>query len=68
MFKVNNSFWCFYCQLWTYFSPISRVSIANYELVNVSGVTHIGGYFSLLITHWSPNDQFKIRISIIKID
>ena len=40
MFKVNNkdtrttplaSFWCLYCQLWTYFTSSSSVSIVNFE-------------------------------------
>ena len=43
MFKVNNkdtrttpvaSFWCLYCQLWTYFIPCSSVCIVNCEQVN----------------------------------
>ena len=43
MFKVNNkdtrttpltSFWCLYCQFWTYFTPCSCVSIVNFEQVN----------------------------------
>ena len=43
MFKVNNkdtrttpivSFWYLYCQLWTYFTPFSGVSIVNFEQVN----------------------------------
>ena len=47
MFKVNNkntrtmsmtSFWCFYCYLWTYFTPFSSASIVNFEQVNVSWV------------------------------
>ena len=29
----------FYCQLWTYFTPFSKVSIADFEQVNVSWVT-----------------------------
>ena len=41
MFKVNNkdtgatplvSFWCLYCQLWTYLTPCSSVSIVDFEL------------------------------------
>ena len=44
MFKVNNkntrttsltSFWCFYCQLQTYFAPFSRISIADFEQINI---------------------------------
>ena len=40
MFKVNNidtratslaSYWCLYCQLWTYVTPCSSVSIVNSE-------------------------------------
>ena len=47
LFKVNNkntrktpvtSFWCFYCQLWTYFTPFSGVSLADFEQVHVSWV------------------------------
>ena len=42
MFKVNNentkttpmaSFWCFYWELWTYFTPCSSVFIVNFEHV-----------------------------------
>ena len=42
MFKVNNkntkttpmaSFWCFYWELWTYFTPCSSVFIVNFENV-----------------------------------
>ena len=29
------SFWCIYCQLWTYFTPFSCVSIVNFEHVIV---------------------------------
>ena len=44
MFKINNkdtrkaSFWCLYCQLWTYFTPCSTVSIVNFEQVNADWV------------------------------
>ena len=43
MFKVNNkntrtSFWCFYCWLWTYFTPFSSVSIVDFEQANVNWV------------------------------
>ena len=43
MFKINNkdtratplpSFWCLCCQLWTYFTPCSSVSIVKFEQVN----------------------------------
>ena len=43
--KVNNkdtrttslkSFSCFYCYFWKYFTPFSRVSISDFEQVNVS--------------------------------
>ena len=43
MFKVNNkdvrrtpvtSFWCLYCELRTYFTHFSSVSIVNFEQVN----------------------------------
>ena len=42
--KVNNknskttsltSFWCLYCKLWTYFTPLSSVFIIYFEQVNV---------------------------------
>ena len=45
MFKVNNRktrttlmtfFWCFYFQLWTYFTPFSSVSIVDFEQESVS--------------------------------
>ena len=52
MFKVNNkdtkttsvmSLKCFYCQLWTYITPLSIVSIAKFEQVNVNwvGIIHV---------------------------
>ena len=43
IFKINNKitrttsltlFWCFYCSLWTYFTPFSKASIAYFEQVN----------------------------------
>ena len=33
-----TSFWCFYCFLWTYFTPFPSVSIVHFEQVNVSWV------------------------------
>ena len=45
MFKVDNKniratsvtlLWCFYCQLWTYFTPFSSAFIIDFEQVNVS--------------------------------
>ena len=45
MFKGDNKntrttsltlFWCFYCHLWTYFTPFSSVFIADFEQSNVS--------------------------------
>ena len=33
-----TSFRCFYCWLWTYFTPFSSVSIINFEQVNVSWI------------------------------
>ena len=47
MLKVNNknnkttsimSFWCFYCQLGTYFTSFSSVCIAGFKKVNVSRI------------------------------
>ena len=44
LFKVNNKdtrttsmtlFWCFYCELLTYFTPFSSVSIVDFEQVSV---------------------------------
>ena len=44
LFKVKNkdtrttsvtSFWCFCCQLWTYFTPCPSVSLVKFEQVNV---------------------------------
>ena len=29
------SFWCFYCYLWTYFTPFSSASIVDFEQINV---------------------------------
>ena len=52
MFKVNNkdtrttsmtSFWCFYCELWTYSTPCSSVSIVNFEQVNAGWVRGLVG-------------------------
>ena len=54
MFKVNNkdtrttpfaSFWCLYCQLWTYFTLCSSVSIVNFEHV-IAGWVIIHLWFS----------------------
>ena len=45
MFKVNNKntrttlltlFWCFYCQLWIYFTCFSSVFVVEFEQVNDS--------------------------------
>ena len=30
-----STFWCLYCQLWTYFTPCSDVSVLNFEYVIV---------------------------------
>ena len=30
-------FWCFYCELWTSFTPSSSFSIVEFEQLNVSG-------------------------------
>ena len=47
MFKANNkntrttsltSFWCCYCELWTYFTHFSSVPVAEFEQANVSWV------------------------------
>ena len=43
MFKVNNNkplalFWCFYCELVTYFTLYSSLSIVNFEQVDASWV------------------------------
>ena len=47
MLKVNNentrmtsftSLYCFYCKLWTYFTPSTSVSIADFEQANVTWV------------------------------
>ena len=44
MFEVNNKdtrttsmmlFWCFYCQLLTYFTSFPKIFIVNFELINV---------------------------------
>ena len=37
LFVRPASFWCLYCQLWTYFTPCSSVSIVNFEHVNATG-------------------------------
>ena len=33
-----TSFWCLYCELGTYFTPCSSVSIVNFEQVNAGFV------------------------------
>ena len=59
LFRVSNkntrvtsvaSFWCFYCELWTYFTPLfSSDSIVDFEQVNVGWfVTH----FKLMFQWW----------------
>ena len=58
MFEVNSkdtratpvaSFWCLYCQLRTYLTLCSSVSIVNFEQVNDDWVTaaHIPGILNL---------------------
>ena len=43
-------FRCFYCKLWTYFTPCSSVSIVNFEQVNASW----GCYLRVTIhTYWN---------------
>ena len=57
MFKVNNKntrarcvicskltikTWCLYCKLWTYFTPVSSVSVGNFEQINVDWVYTYG--------------------------
>ena len=37
----THSFWCNYCQLWTYFTPCSSVFIVNFEKVNADWVTWV---------------------------
>ena len=34
----RSAFWCFYCSLWTNFTPFSCVFIVDFEQVNVSWV------------------------------
>ena len=46
MFKVNNkdrimSFWCLYCQFWTYFRPYSTGSIVNFDYVITGWVVNL---------------------------
>ena len=49
MFKVNNKntstpFWCFCCQLGTYFTTFSSVSIVDFVQVNISWAKY---YYSI---------------------
>ena len=59
MFKVKNkdirttpleSFCCFYCKLWTYFTPCSSPSIVNLELANA-------GWVKIVFWNISQNSQ-----------
>ena len=47
-----KSFWCFYCCLWTYFTPFFRFYIVDYEQVNVSEADS----FCDLILAWKKHD------------
>ena len=73
MFKVNNkdtrttsvtSFWCLYCQFWTYFTPFFSVSIVDVQQVIVCWVfsgTHI---IHSTPVFSNPNPLISIAISI----
>ena len=51
------TFWCFYCQLWTYFTPFSNVSIVDFEQGNGSWVTSI-------ISGYCKSDK-KVSLTIV---
>ena len=36
-----TSFWCFYCWLWTYFTPFSSASNGDFEQVNVNNISNV---------------------------
>ena len=39
-----TSFWCFYCQIWKYFTLFSSVSIVDFKQLNVSQENNSHGY------------------------
>ena len=54
MSKVNNkdtgttptSFWCLYCQFWTFSTPYASVSIVNFKQVNADWVRNLSNTYN----------------------
>ena len=53
--KSMTSFWFLYCQLWTYFTPCSSVSVADLEQLITSGVISFKGI--VLYKWWTSDDR-----------
>ena len=76
IFKSDNKnnrttpFWCFYCYLWTYFTPFSSNSTVDFEQVNVSWVGSIRYKIHLinLFTNRSLlRKYFRTKINFFKL-
>ena len=73
MFKVNNkdtrttsvtSFWCLYCQFWTYFTPFFSVSTVDVQQVIVCWVFSSTHIIQSTPVFSNPNPLISIAISI----
>ena len=70
MFKVDNksaslkTFWVLFCLLWTYFTPVSSVSIVDFEQVNVSWVDLI--IITIHLTIWKHRLHSKLTIKTLE--
>ena len=75
MFKVKNKntrttsitlFWCFYCSLWTYCTPISRFSIVNFEQINVSGASFFRSFiYPFCIVGGKPTPIYAFLLAFL---
>ena len=44
---------CFYCLLWTYFTPFSSISVVDFEQVNISWDSNKTSFCSMLFSIWN---------------
>ena len=51
---------CFYCLLWTYFTPFSSISVVDFEQVNISWDSNKTSFCSMLFSIWNDKEVLQL--------
>ena len=51
---------CFYCLLWTYFTPFSSISVVDFEQVKISWDSNKTSFCAMLFSIWNDKEVLQL--------